>query len=215
MTPLLRQVYQLLQGLDVQWAFCGGYAIDLFLNKETRKHGDIDICVFENDRNRITEYMLANGWLVYQFLGQGKLRVLSAGDRSEFGRNLMCLKDGCKLVKFYPCAEKDVVLHEFFHTGIEHLDYIEFLFNQVQKDHFIVKQEAGLTRELHKTILYNQELPFLAPELALLYKASNADLPEYQHDYELAISHLDDEQLSWFRNGLEILYPQAHPWRED
>lgn len=54
---LLDDVKKLLNVLNCRWAFCGGYAIDLFLKKETRVHGDIDICVFENDRNAVKNHI--------------------------------------------------------------------------------------------------------------------------------------------------------------
>ena len=32
------------------WFFAGGWAIDLFLGKETRKHSDIEIAILRNDQ---------------------------------------------------------------------------------------------------------------------------------------------------------------------
>lgn len=211
---LLEQVRGFLQNLNIQWAVCGGYALDLFLNRETRKHSDIDICVFEKDRQKIINYMVLNGWRVYQFLGQGKVQLLNVEGKSDPGRNLMCVKDGCNLVKFYPCEEDGVLLHEFYHTGIEHLNYLEFLFNYEQENSFIFDQGRNLTREMQNAILYRNGCPYIAPELALLYKSARADHPENQYDYGITIPHLNDEQLSWLHKGLEKLYPQGHPWSQ-
>ena len=90
---LLMQTNAYLQKLHVQWAICGGYALDLFLNKEIRTHSDIDICVFESDRDRIVDFMLANNWKVYEFLGRGRVRPLRSKEQSEPKRNLMCLRE--------------------------------------------------------------------------------------------------------------------------
>ena len=212
MIELLEQVQVFLQNSNFQWAVCGGYALDLFLNCQTRKHGDIDICVFERDRECITEFMLSKDWRVFQFLGQGKVRPLSGGDASDPGRNLMCIKEGCRLVQFYPCEEKDVLLHAFFHTGIERLDYLEFLFNDIQDNQFVFSREVSLMRDIHKAILYNNGIPSIAPEIALLFKASETDNPEYQRDYALTLPHLGEEQLHWLHDGLRKRYPQGHPW---
>ena len=213
MNLLLEQANNYLENLNIQWAFCGGYALDLFLNKEIRKHSDIDICVFEKDRNKVTNYMLSDDWQVYQFLGQGRVQPLCIEDKSDPGRNLMCIKEGCALVEFFPSEESGVLLHKFYHTGIERLDYLEFLFNHVQGNDFIFNRDLDLMREMQKAILYRNGIPYLAPELALLYKASKANNPEYQYDYEAVISHLNAEQLFWFHQGLGTLYPQGHPWR--
>lgn len=212
MNTLLEQTNLLLSNANIQWAFCGGYALDLFLDREIRKHGDIDICVFEVDRNKIPNYMLSNEWNVYQFLGGGRVRSLGIDDVSDHGRNLMCVKEGCKLVKFYASEEDKVSGYDFYHTGIERLDYLEFLFNHSQGTEFVFSRELNITRDMQKAILYNNGLPYIAPELALLYKASKADNPAYQCDYAMTITYLNDEQLCWFYKSMEKLYPQGHPW---
>ena len=214
MDHLLEQANRLLQNTKIQWAFCGGYALDLFLNKETRKHSDIDICVFENDREMILDYMLFQGWKVYQFLGGGKVRPVNTKTGSDSGRNFMCVKDGCRLVQFSPSEEKGTLGHEFYHVGMERFDYLEFLFNCKREDNFVFNLDLKLTRKMEKAILYNNGFPYLAPELALLYKSCRADNPEYQYDYEVTVPHLSDEQLIWFHNGLEKLYPEGHPWNK-
>lgn len=211
---LLDDVKKLLNGLDIRWAFCGGYAIDIFLGKETRKHGDIDICVFENDRNAIKKHMLACGWNVYEFRGMGRLRKLDADNESETGRNLMCLKAGCELVDFYPCEEPGLVYYVFHHKGMNELDYIEFLFNQETAGSFVFSKEHGVLRESGKAILSDGKYRYLAPEIALLYKASNAEDENCRHDFEAAINALDDEQRKWFYEGLDKRWPQGHPWKK-
>ena len=105
------------------------------------------------------------------------------------------------------------MLYEFFHTGIERLDYLEFLFNTSQNGNFIFQPELGLIREMEKAILYRGKIPYLAPEVALLYKASAADRMEYQQDFEATAPYLEKGQLTWLHEGLKKLYPQGHPWQ--
>lgn len=210
MDALIEQTAALLQQADFPWAVCGGWALDLFLGRNVRRHSDIDISVFEADREKIVGFMLRQGWQVYQFLGQGKLRRIVEPAQSEPGRNLMCLREGCSLVKFYPCEEKNVFLHEFFHTGIERLDYLEFLFGQTDGADYIFRQDIRLPVE--RAILQREGCAFLAPELALLYKADNADRPEYRIDFEQTLPAMDARQREWLRKGLEKMYPQGHAW---
>src|SRR5206468_5139111 len=42
------------------WAFAGGWAVDAWLGRLTRDHGDVDIAVFENDRGALFEILA--GW---------------------------------------------------------------------------------------------------------------------------------------------------------
>lgn len=40
MNQLIRQANELLRNHGFEYAFCGGWAIDLFIGKETRNHGE-------------------------------------------------------------------------------------------------------------------------------------------------------------------------------
>lgn len=213
MDILLTQAKSLLNDAPFSWAVCGGYALDLFLDRTLRTHGDIDICVFEKDRAEILAYMLEQDWRVYEFRGQGKLRPLTAGRSSESGRNLMCLKGDCELVKFYPCEEEGLLYYQFFHTGMKQFDYIEFLFNTVQGDHFVFDKKKEIERELSQALLFRDGTPYLAPEIVLLYKASQADNQDYQYDFEQTYPYLSSEQKAWFIQNLDKRYPDGHCWK--
>ncbi|MGM0876923.1 MAG: nucleotidyltransferase domain-containing protein [Bacillota bacterium] len=54
------KVYKLMLGFDRVWFFTGGWAIDLFIGKQTRSHQDIDIALFRNDQHSLKEYL--NDW---------------------------------------------------------------------------------------------------------------------------------------------------------
>ncbi|MBP1581287.1 MAG: hypothetical protein J6A26_02660 [Oscillospiraceae bacterium] len=213
MDILLTQAKSLLNDAPFSWAVCGGYALDLFLDRTLRTHGDIDICVFEKDRAAILSYMLEQDWRVYEFRGQGKLRPLTAGGSSESGRNLMCLKGDCELVKFYPCEEEGLLYYQFFHTGMKQFDYIEFLFNTAQEDHFVFDKKKEIERELSQALLFCDGTPYLAPEIVLLYKASQADNQDYQYDFEQTYPYLSSEQKQWFIQNLDKWYPDGHCWK--
>src|SRR5260221_13517298 len=42
------------------WALCGGWAIDAWLGRESREHGDIDLSVFVQDQRALYEHL--RGW---------------------------------------------------------------------------------------------------------------------------------------------------------
>ena len=202
-------------GVPVSWAVCGGYALDLFLDRTFRVHGDIDLCVFEPDRDAIVHSMLRNNWRVYEFRGQGKVRPLDDTSSGDAGRNLMCVTDDCELVKFYPCEEEGLLYHQFFHTGIRRFNYVEFLFNTATETHFIFNKTAGIERERSEAIRFRQGIPYLAPEIVLLYKASQADKPEYRDDFEQTYPSMNSESREWFFRSLEKLYPDGHRWQDE
>ena len=209
MNHLLTTTNNFLKNAHISWAICGGFALDLFLEKDTRTHSDIDICVFEKDREKILSYMLQNNWLVYEFRGQGKVRPLEGPLSSETGRNLMCTNGKCDIVKFYPCEDDNLLWHEFFHTGIKEFNYLEFLFNTTNEDYFVFDKQQEIKREISKAILFNNDIPYLAPEIVLLYKSSRSENAEYHYDFEQTYSHMNAEQKMWIAKSLDILYPNG------
>ena len=204
-----------LAGSQFPWAVCGGFALDLFLGRNIRPHGDIDICVFEQDREAVKNHALDKNWQVYEFRGQGKVHPLTHGLPSDGGRNLMCVREGCDLVKFYPCEDPGMLYHQFFHTGIKEFHYLEFLFNSVSENCLVLDQRKGLRRELPKAILNPSGIPCLAPEIVLLYKASDFENPAYQLDFDETYPCLDEDQKAWFLESMQRLYPNGHPWVKD
>jgi len=67
---------------------------------------------------------------------------------------------------------------------------------------------------MSKAILWRESIPFLAPELVLLYKAREFEREWFQFDYENTIAEMDDERIAWFNNGLDVLYPGGYLWRK-
>ena len=209
---LLEELRSFMSESHFHWAVCGGFALDLFLDRNIRTHGDMDICVLEENRETMKAYVLNKGWRVYEFRGQGKVRPLEHGIDSDTGRNLMCVNDGCDLVKFYPCEEAGMLYHQFFHTGMKQFHYLELLFNSVCDGYLILNRKSGLRRELSKAFLLRNGIPYLAPEIALLYKASDFQNPAYQLDFKETFPYLNDEQRDWFLSGMKLLFPDGHTW---
>jgi hypothetical protein len=58
LTP--EQVAQLMRGLDIPWWIAGGWALDLFVGRQTRAHTDIEICVFRSDVDILRRHL--RGW---------------------------------------------------------------------------------------------------------------------------------------------------------
>jgi hypothetical protein len=55
-------------------------------------------------------------------------------------------------------------------------------------------------------------IPYLVPEIVLLYKAKNVREHDKQ-DFESAMSTLGPERRSWLRAALDVVHPD-HPWIE-
>ena len=101
---------------------------------------------------------------------------------------------------------------EFFHTGQTELDYIEFLFNDKTREAFEYARNREITLGLDRAVLNAGGIPYLAPELCLLYKSTDIEREGYQQDFELAYRAMDPLQREWLRKALRQAFPEGHPW---
>lgn len=153
-TNLILEANNLLKDGGFEYAFCGGQAIDLFLGYESRVHGDIDICVYWEERDKIIAYMQAKGFDVYEMLGGGKAHhITDLSNQRRLKKNIFCFLEGCPLVKTYPPDEDGNCWMEFFHVGQTQLNFIEFLFNDKSADTFEYARNREIKREMGKAIL--------------------------------------------------------------
>jgi hypothetical protein len=213
MNPLIKQANELLKNQPFEYAFCGGFAVDLFLGFESRKHGDIDIHAYWKDRNAIIEYMWSLGFNICEMLGGGKAHLITDINRQSMAkRNIFCFKDGCELVQLSKTSQEDIYFINFRHIGQTKLDFIEFLFNDRSDSQFLYARNHGIRRNLSKAILSSGEIPYLAPEICLLYKSTDIEREGYQQDYDMAMSKMADEQKEWLNRSLASLYPEGHKW---
>ncbi|WP_167954790.1 nucleotidyltransferase domain-containing protein [Anaerosporobacter faecicola] len=213
MNQLVQEVVELLEEQEFEYAVCGGQAIDLFLGYESRKHGDIDILAYWKDRNNIITYMNSRGFQVYEMLGGGYAhKITDIKEQYLVKRNIFCCTDDCELVHLMPTEKKDIYGIEFDHVGETKLNFVEFLFNDKEEGNFLYARNKEIKRELGKAILWDKKVPYLAPEMLLLYKSTDPNREGYQQDYDLAYGKMDQEQKAWLNNALTILYPQGHIW---
>src|SRR3989475_11147798 len=56
--PVL-EVARLMRGFPRPWYIAGGWAIDIFLGRETREHDDIDVAVLRNDQAKLRTHLAA------------------------------------------------------------------------------------------------------------------------------------------------------------
>jgi len=216
MNELISEAKRFLQNMQVDYAFCGGYAIELFLNRELRTHGDIDVSVYWDERDFIIDYMKNDGWKVYEMCGNGVAhQIIGTDNQLKLKRNIFCIRDSCTLVNIEPKSEKDMYIIDFDHSGQTRFDFIEFLFNSKTGADFCYARDTEITRPLVIAKRFNNGIPYLAPEIVLLYKSTDIMREGYQLDFETAIDEMSKEQKSWLKNALIKTNPFGHPWVEN
>lgn len=183
------KVGALLAELKCPWYICGGWALDLYLNRVTREHKDIDIAVARSDQWLVREYLRRRGW---------RLEKVSGGTLSPW-------LDGEWL---------ELPIHGVWCRNEQHSPpFVEVLLNEIDADGFRFRRDQSIVLARHRMWFVSRSgLPALAPEVVLLYKSSE---PETNRgDFNLAVAHLSEDGRAWLRASLARLCG-AHPWLTD
>jgi GrpB-like predicted nucleotidyltransferase (UPF0157 family) len=172
------------------WYICGGWALDVFLGRATRVHHDVDVVVSHADQLALQQYMTARGWkLLTPF--EGRLQPWPMHMRLELPRHQV---------------------HAHRHGA-----FIDFLLADLDGGVWRYRREPAIIRDTGRVGLRSDEgIPFLAPELVLLFKSKNTSGKERskdQVDFEEAYIRLEPERRVWLRWALIAIDP-SHPWIE-
>lgn len=173
---------------DIPWAVAGGWAIDCFLGRETREHADLDLAIWRADQHKLRSALIPN-W-VPEVADNGVLRPWSSEEWLS------------------------LPLHEIQARPVNREGgSLEFLLNERDATAWIYRRDPEVRRNLDRAILVREDIPYLAPEIVLLYKA-RAPRATDESDFRLALPVLTTEQRVWLR--LAIARARVdHPWLED
>jgi hypothetical protein len=173
--------------LGIDWWITGGVAIDLFVGHTTREHDDLDIAMLRRDLTALRG--LLSNWDVC-IAHDGALTVWRGGELTQEQHQFWVRRPGSE-----PWA---------FEILLEHTDAEEWFY----------RRDARVRRPIADIGLRTTvgEMPFLAPEVCLLYKSPRGlSIPRNDADFQAANPLLDDRQRSWLASAIETLDP-SHPW---
>jgi hypothetical protein len=184
----LDAIAKLMGGFSLPWFFCGGWAIDLFLGKPMRVHKDVDIGIFRTDQAAAQAYLLGRGW---------ELAVAENGALTPWRRGKWL----------------DLPTHTIWCRHLEHQPgFLEVLFNEGSATQFRFRRNPTLILPGTRAILQSVDgLPYLAPEIALLYKSAHVELDGNRRDFGHVLPRMSAEQRAWLQHGLSTQYGR-HPW---
>jgi hypothetical protein len=212
MHNLILECNDLLKDGGFEYAFCGGHALDIHIGKVTRPHGDIDISAYREDRDKIISFMQSSGWIVYEAMGGGKVHLITDTDNQKMLKtNIFCVRKDCS---FFHAEHIENNIYRCKIDCVEQtrLDFVEFLFNNRTADGFIYSRNGEIVRKLDKAVMYRDNIPYLSPELVLLYKSTDLKRKENKKDFDAVFSHLSSESKEWLHEALAAAYPKGHKW---
>ena len=198
--------------IGIDYAICGGYAIDLFVGHKTRPHKDLDVSVYWENRDTLVQYMLDNEWDIYEPCGCEHLhKISSITDQKRVKSNIWCVRPGNPHYIFSD-HENNMFAVDFDGAEQTELDFIEFLFNNRKEGFILYARNDAVKLNMNNAILEKNGIPFLAPELVLLYKSTAVNNPDYQLDFDNAMLKMNNDQQEWVRESLVSIFPNGHKW---
>jgi hypothetical protein len=54
---VLAAIAPLMRGFNAPWCVAGGWALDLFLGRITRPHGDLELAIFRQDQHLLRQHL--------------------------------------------------------------------------------------------------------------------------------------------------------------
>jgi hypothetical protein len=176
----------LLNGYPGRWWVAGGWSIDLFLGRQTRPHADIDIAVLRCEQHLLRAHFA--GWDI-RVAHEGELTQWIAGDRLVTPQHQFWAR---------PDAQAKWTL--------------EFLLEDNEGGDWLYRRDAGVRLPLAQIGRMDAGgVPYLCPEVSLLYKAKGAEIERNAMDFEAALPKLGTAQRTWLRKALGRAHPE-HAW---
>lgn len=171
--------------LTVPWWVAGGCALDLFLGRQYREHGDFDVGVLRCDSLQLLSAL--SNWEIFESQ-DGSLAQLRHGMAPRQDVNsLWCRPPGSMLWN------------------------MEVLLDTGDTEFWAFRRQPQIRRPLTEVIRRTPDgLPYLAPEIQLLYKA-RAPRPRDQDDFAYVVQHLDAPARLWLQESLRATQP-GHAW---
>ena len=179
------------------WAICGGWAVDAWLGRHTRSHGDVDIFVFVQDQQALLEY-LADWQLVAHdgAIDDGSADLWDGRPLRVPGHLHGRLNTGDRLPDMV-----DSPAEQGFGLDIQ--------LNDRSGDEWVLSREPRITMPLRGAIQQSPwGLPTAAPEVLLFFKALDLRRRD-KLDFAALLPVLTQEQRDWLRDAIETV---GHPW---
>jgi hypothetical protein len=172
-------VSSLLSDLTVPYWIAGGWAIDLAVGRVTRDHADVDIMLLERDEHALRTDLTE---VDVQLIGRdGQPGPWPAGRRFSAGPGRLVLQS-----RNLPLPTEVLLAGAVGAFWVHH------------------RGPRCIRRPLVQISHSRDGVPFLAPEVVLLFK-SRSSIDRDQRDVETALPVLNDGQRAWLRDTLEQL----------
>ncbi|MBU5442202.1 hypothetical protein [Paenibacillus sp. MSJ-34] len=185
------EIHEIFSNIPVTWCIAGGWALDLFLGHQTRKHADIDVVLLREEQRTAFDY-LCKDWQLYK-ARNGTLELWEEGELLTETKDIWVSKD-----RNSPWA-------------------FQIMLIETIQGSWVYGREKSVHRPLADIIASTQEgIPYLKPEIQLLYKGGGAEIRDKDHgDFQTVFPHLTSQAKEWLKASLQRQFPHRHEWVDD
>jgi hypothetical protein len=167
------------------WCVAGGWAIDLWLGRTTRHHGDIDLQILRRDAAALPSHLA--GWDLH----------LASATRS--------------LPLWVPEEPLPAEVHNLWCRPVgAHTWRLQVLVMDHDADRWIYRRNEKIAGSLTTLSTRASGIPVIAPEIQLLFKSRDPRTKD-EADFHAALPDLTPAQRSWLHDALASSEPD-HPW---
>ena len=171
-----------LRHLEEPWAFAAGWAIELFVGGEPRPHDDLEIVVRRESFPAVQDALPELEWFV---VGDGAAWPLDGAPEEPF--------------------------QTWGREGANGLWRIDVFRDRWEGDTWVCRRDPAIRRPVAEVIDRTGDgVPYLAPEVVLLFKAKAAREKD-ELDLERALPLLEPARRAWLADALRLVHP-GHAW---
>jgi hypothetical protein len=178
----LDEAVALLDDFPARWWIAGGWALELFVGRPIREHEDVDVLVLRSEQLAVQEHL--HGWDL-RIAHRGRLEPWRMGEPFELPRHSVW-------------ARRDP----------NDPWQIQFLLGEDDRGVWRYRRDPEVTLPVSELgLLSPQGIPFIRPELILLFKAKEPRERD-ETDFRAVLPALDAAARGRLRDWL----PPEHPW---
>ena len=174
------------------WCVAGGWAIDLYLGKQTRPHDDIEIVALRTDYK--TLFTQLNKYNPQKIINDGTHVSFLPWDGTEIEAD--CIQLSTQTIRH-----------------LEHEYAFDVLLTPSRHGKWVCRRNENIVLPFNDVIISTpHHIPILRQEIVLLFKAKYVREKDCM-DYENVIDTLNKTQKKWFIENLRIIHPN-HDWAQ-
>jgi aminoglycoside-2''-adenylyltransferase len=164
----------------------GGYAVEQFLGKSIREHGDLDIVVFRDSQIQVQRWL--RDWQLYAADPPKQLRPWLADEYLPFG------------------------IHDIWcHKINAHAWQLQIMLAEVEGDEWFSRRDQRVRGRRDDLFANYNYTPCVKVEVQLLFKARGLR-PKDHLDFQACLPFMSANAKQWLSNQLRLSFPEGHVW---